>query len=107
MIAGDVREIVNDVVVALDGGGRQEDVAPEETEAFEIYFGADRVVRQDIEIEIPVLEFQLVDGAVAELVILRKQDAAVESVERAPARDGGERARRLILKTRLVELKRM
>src|SRR6185503_10895532 len=43
-------------------------------------------------------------GGVAELVILRGQDATVESVQRAPARDRRERARGLVLKARLVEV---
>ncbi len=36
---------------------RQEDVAPEEAEAFDVELGADRVVRDDVEVEVAELRF--------------------------------------------------
>ena len=99
-----MRDVVVDVGLALDGARREEDVAAEEAEALDVELGADRVVRLDLEPQVAPLRLELVDGGGAELVVLGDEDAAVEGVDAAAARDGRQRPGGLILELRVVEV---
>src|SRR5262249_1681763 len=98
VISEDLRDVVVDVVVALDRLRRQEDVAAEVTIALDVDLRPEGVVGEVPEARVAVLQLQFIIRGRAELVVVRAHGAAVESSVPAAARDGRQRPRRLVFK---------
>src|SRR5262249_31524678 len=95
--AKDFRNVIVNVVVALDVARRQKYLSPEGAEAFDIQLRSDRIVRQKGRPCVADLQFQVVECSAAELIIMRRQHGPAETVEFAATRNGDERAGCLIL----------
>src|SRR5262245_5896978 len=104
MTAGDLSDVVVNVVMAVDVLPGQEDLPPEEAEAFDIQLRADLIVRQIGRSRVADLQLQFVEGRGVELVVVRRQHGAAEAVELAPARDCEQRAGGLIFEDAVSEI---